>query len=511
MAKWSEDSAWKAGLTAALLGMMHARPGAKKTQARLEPPGWNTFRSAVHGQLAPRFGNAKADAYVAQMLQAKALDPMSRDVYGVRGETLENLLRNMREGEYPGMKVAVVPDWSVSGAASGFHGRSGRADDAPGVRLLLRRDAVLPSAKTRTVGADRDMGSNSVPWLRSSHAGRTKEDKKWLTVQRERLYEDMDADGYPEQIPFNPADTSIRNAADYADRLAYWYIDPKSTFRRARAEQQPYMWAEQAGKLWESRLSPDARRHWMKKSLEDLYRQYALYDEDALRYDAARMQFTLDEGRRLGEQVGLRPSSDIELVYDPDQNGFGSRIKLLDRNTGRVQDDGYVFPANLDFEEPGAGFFGDRPLVRSRWLESPGGKYPKGLRDAILESSTDVAGKQSKWRFGWSPDANGLLDRYGETEILRYVPAEEAVKAVLIDDRLKGTPGFREAVDILGRRGIPVDTYGNVSEEAVLSHEMGDRFREDAKGGEAADDLGDFISELPPDDDLGDFIFESKL
>ena len=37
------------------------------------------------------------------------------------------------------------------------------------------------------------------------------------------------------------------------------------------------------------------------------------------------------------------------------------------------------------------------------------------------------------------------------------------------------------------------------------------RFREDAKGGKAADDLGDFISELPPDDDLGDFISENKL
>lgn len=68
---------------------------------------------------------------------------------------------------------------------------------------------------------------------------------------------------------------------------------------------------------------------------------------------------------------------------------------------------------------------------------------------------------------------------------------------------------IREAREL----GLTVIPYG-ASEEVKTAEDAMDAsgmLHEDAKGGEAADDLGDFISELPPDDDLGDFIFESKL
>lgn len=47
--------------------------------------------------------------------------------------------------------------------------------------------------------------------------------------------------------------------------------------------------------------------------------------------------------------------------------------------------------------------------------------------------------------------------------------------------------------------------------EARMGTLLNDDLHEDAKGGESADDLGEFISELPPDDDLGEFIFENRL
>ena len=454
-AQWTRFD--RAGET--VLGMT----GQLATRA-LEYPGVATLRNAISKNLRERYGVRRADSLAQQIVSDRVYRPMERRIMGVRGETLPSVMRNLESGIWPGMKVAVLPEYTVSRAGSGYFTGGKGNPDYPGVRILMRREAVIPDPKTRTIADPVDVGSETTRSLFDPGTVKTRRAHENY-LRRKFEVEDTDMDV---PSPFVPTDTTLRNAVRHADHMDYFYVPVKDSFRAARAAQWPYILEKQDA----TRFGPktvNALRHQTRKRLEDRYREILWEGADKMR------EYTRDGA----------------LVWDP-------KLRM-------AYPRGY--PAD-DFDRY------QRNFPSLPYADSPGGKYPDVLRDMILKGSST----RDNFFFTDSRRSSALpivypgtsirsmlQDTYGETQILREIRDTDAAKAFLFDSRLKSMDPktLDRAQGILRERGIPYDVYNNAAEEAVLSTEMGAPFRQDAKGGDTRADAkggdGGQSEDIPPE------------
>lgn len=410
MADWNEDSAWKAGLTAALLGAMHARPKAPRANegfTRALLGGRDLRDTAWYADLAARYG-----ARNARLASELVASPAYRRYF-----------------------------WQGGPARTGQD-----AAAYANVRDIVNRLGGDPDLGRAVVGGS--MSINKTETLRRPTA----------------VVHDLDLNAYtanatkvpwePYPFPLNPKDPN-GVAPGWYDR----FIAPMEDWRLA-AENAPIL----------QRI-----REQFPETHGDA--QIAGWNWRTMRMDSQDDRYKPGVFQQIGDGYSTSRTAGHNIFLGTRINGVPIDLFLSNARIDRIPGTPYA-PPEVAF------------TWKNSYADDGGVMRPKDSTDFLLRR------KFSR--------VNPIVDL--ETLEAQFSP-------VNFGDRILSDEGLPAVYDVetWPQSGITVPMTMNTKGVMKFPFVRPDEFREDAKGGESADDLGDFISELPPDDDLGDFIFENKL